>query len=294
MVKKILLALLAATMMYIQPAQGAAMNVVKQLLMVPWVHYNTNVTTAVGVGSRRNGNVYWAFFDVNGNRRASGQFAVTEFSSTPFVWSAQAAASGQAGLNNLHGYLLFGLDTNGDATITGSDSCCISGNAFYVDLSANDVAYVPTLGFGNSHLSKKNTAQWTSHPIADLPNHEGWAVDTGSFAMLSYLMDGTAGGDDTRFYVWTVQRLGTTQSVTVHDGAGSSKVISVQILNDHLNVLDPETHPDIDASFYPDGFVRWQFPKASDGVTDAQAFMFSIVSSDTFMASQTMMANITE
>lgn len=295
MIKKILLAAVTAAIAFAQPAYGAAMNVGKQLLMVPWAYYtSTTTTTAVGIGSRYAGEVYWAFFDANGNRRAHGHFAVGEFSRTPFIWSAAAAASGESGLDNLDGYLLFGLDTSGDARIDGTDSGRIGGNAFYVDTTANDVAYIPILGFDSGHLSQQDTSQWTNDPIADLPDHEGWAADTGKFAKLGFMIDGAAGGDDTTFYIWTSHEVGSSQSMTVYDGDGASKTVSVPLLNDHLNVLDPEQHPAIDSAFYGDGFVNWLLPKASDGTTDIQAFMFSIVSSDAFGAAQTLMGNIIE
>ena len=137
-----------------QLARAGAMNVYGNGQMVPYVTFTTGgPTSVVGILSKAKGTVYWSFHDGNGNRRHSGSFAVQAFELSPFVWGVEGPNAATE-LSGTVGYLVFAIDTNGDGKIDAGDTdFVLSASAFFVDLSANDVAYIPTLWLAHSFLT---------------------------------------------------------------------------------------------------------------------------------------------
>ena len=192
------------------------------------------------------------------------------------------------------GFLLFGLDSNADGNISGTDITeAIAGGAFYVDLANNDAAYLPTIGMDQNVLGEEIVANWTQSPLLELSNIPGYGAESGFVADMEFLIDGAAGGDNTTLYIWTSTETTPAQAMTVYDGSGATKAITVQLLNDNLNVLDVEGIADITPAFNGDGFIRWTIPSASDGIGQVDAFIFSIVEAPFVGASQTLLADVT-
>ena len=150
-----------------QIAKAGAMNVYGNGQMVPYATFTTGgPTTAVGLLVKNAGTIYWAFYDGNGNRRHNGNFSILADRLHPFIWSSEATGAA-TDLSGTVGYLVFALDTNGDAQITGGDAATLSSNAFYVDLASTDVAYVPTLFLDDGFFSDPSPANWTNNPVTE-------------------------------------------------------------------------------------------------------------------------------
>lgn len=282
---------------FMPPAQATGMNEFSSLLMVPYATYDSasGNTTATSIISRFDGTIYWAFFDENGNRRAFDHFPILAQERHPFVWHDVADASTFTGLSGVKGWLLFALDTDNNGIINAADSANgIAGNAFYVNLTGNDVAYMPTLSLDNAALSENTAANWATSPVASLNPGSGQDADTGDPATLEYFIDGLPGGNDTMIYVWTTRKVSTVQPMTLEDGSGTNKAVELQFLNNNLNVFNAEQIPGMSPAFYGDGFLSWTVPTASDGISAVDAFMFTVVSSAAFGATQTLMADFIE
>lgn len=277
-------ALMAAVSTHATLAAGLDIN--DQAVLVPYANDTGNgFTTTVGITTRAAGTLYWAFFDQNGNRRARGDETLLTHQRFAFIWSTEAAAAVAGGPANTPGYLLFAIDTTVGGLITGADSNALTAGAFFVNLPVNDVAYIPTMPIDAAWLSDADPDNWTNNPITQLAPAD--AIAAGATLNLPYLIAGSPNdGEDTKFYVFTTASLGSTRSMTVHDGDGASKIITVQALSSNLNILDPETVSDITPAFYGDGMVRWTIPAGAGG--PIQAFAFSVIESDAFGAAQTL------
>jgi len=263
--------------------QAASQNNYAVTQLVPYAEFTSGGNlTAVGLIAKSDGTVYWAFFDADGNRRANGSLTILANHLKPFIWNAETP--GAASLADVPGFLFFALDTDGDGRFLGVDDYALGANAFYL-VPPNDVAYVPTVEVGPGALTDPSPANWTNNPILSVVYlHTGDEVD------LQYIMDGASGGDDTTLVIWTARQMASSQNMTIHDGEGTSKAITVQFLDDNLNLIDLETNPDVTSGFYGDGFVRWAIPNANDAAA-VGGFMFSMAISPTFGASQTLMPN---
>ena len=263
--------------------QAADTNQYDEGQLVPFAEYTSGGNlTAVGLISKSDGTVYWAFFDVDGNRRANGSLSILADDLVPFIWSA--STPGAATLSNVPGFLVFGLDSNGNGQVTAADDDALGANAFYI-VPPNDVAYVPTVDIGGSQLTDPTPANWTDNPVAALP-----FLNTGDDVDLQYWIDGASGGEDSTLFIWTARKMASSQNMTINDGAGTSKAITVQFLDDNLNLIDLETNPQVTSGFYGDGFVRWAIPNANDAAA-VDVMMFSMAISPTFGAIQTLMPN---
>ncbi|MFO1349815.1 MAG: hypothetical protein U1F68_03695 [Gammaproteobacteria bacterium] len=269
-----------------QVAFGAGMDANSSVVLVPYANFSAaNVTTAVGLTARAAGTIHWAFFDQNGNRRARGTETMIANQRFGFIWATEAAAATTPVSANTPGFLVFALDTNGDNAITGADGNNLTAGAFSLNIPDNDVAYIPTVDV--TAISDPNPNNWTSNPVTTLG---GGAVASGADVGMPYLIAGTPNdGEDTKFYIFTTASPGPSQSMTVHDGSGASKAITVQTLNINLNIIDPETVTDITSSFFGDGSVRWVVP--APGGVNIGAFAFSVIESNAFGAAQTLMGD---
>ncbi len=267
-------------------AQSSAPNEYDAAQMVPYANFTTggNVT-AVGLLARVAGTVHWAFFDTDGNRRANNSFPIVANQLRGFFWNATTA--GGTTLADEPGFLLFALDINGDGQITFADgSNNLGANAFYI-VPPNDVAYVPTIDVDDSELIDPSPVNWTVPPVTGLPDKFAETADT---VDIQYYIDGASGGDDTTIVIWTTRQMVSTQNMTLHDGDGTSKPITTPFLADNLNLIDPEADPEVTSGFFGDGYLRWTIPNGGDG-QPVDVFLFSMVSSPTFGAIQTLLPN---
>lgn len=271
--------------------QAASMNEYDELQATLGLFESSGGVTAVGLTSNAAGTVYWAFFDPNGNGLVSGSFSVQQDRLTPFIWDSSTA--GGPALADVPGLLLFGLDTDGNGRIEVVDGKHLGSNAFFVDISVNDVAYIPTMNLRADDIDESNPSNWTNLPIAMLDGAGGKDADTGDVMDMQYLIDGAAGGDDTNIFIFTTEPVASSQTMTIYDGAGASKSITVPFLFNHLNVIDPEQLTDVTSAFNGGGFIRWTVP-SSTTATAVDVFGGIIVESPTFGAAQTLLPNFTE
>lgn len=277
---------LAACIAASATVQAAAPNEYDSAQMVPYANFtNDGNLTAVGLIALDSGTVYWAFFDANGNRRANSSFSIQANELHPFIWNAATAGGGT--LADEPGFLLFAIDTNGDGQITGGDgSDNLGANAFYI-VPPDDVAFIPTVDVDDSELISPNPVNWTIPPVTALPSK---FAETGDTVDIQYLIDGASGGDDTAILIWTTRQMASTQNMILQDGEGTSKPIGTPFLADNLNIIDLETDPEVTSGFYGDGYVRWTIPNGGDS-NPVDVFLFSMVSSPTFGAIQTLLPN---
>lgn len=267
-------------------AQAATMNEYQECMLAPYVIFNSgSQSAAIGITSKQAGKLHWAFFDANGNNRADGDFDVGAGTFHGLIWANEAPAN----LANIPGFLLACLDHNGDGQINNDDGNSIAGNAFFFDIGAGDVAFLPTLFIGgdDAFLANHNPSNWDTNPIRDLGL--GTSGFTGHPADVQYLIDGRSGGDDTTIIYWTTRAPGGTQSMTIFDGGANNLAITVPTPNNHLNLFDPESIAGLPGAFLGDGYISWTVPAPSGQFMSV--FAFSIVDSPTFNAAQTLLGN---
>lgn len=293
-IRKWLLSLLAIGLLLplCRLAQSAGMNEFDQGQLVPLAVFNgSGVDTAVGIMSGQSGTVHWAFYDTNGNRRHNGSFAVLANRVTSFLWSSNAS-SAPSSLSGVTGYLLFVCDSDSDGQITGADGNPIAANAFQIDLGAFDVVYVPTVDVDDDDLASATPSGWTNDPIIDLDPSDNKAPDSGDQVDIQYFADGAMGGDDSIIYIWSDGEPPANASMTIYDGAGASKAISIPLPNNNLNPVDLESNAAFTGSFPGDGFLRWTIPNGTAG--PIALYIFTVVKSDLFNAAQTLLIHMSE
>lgn len=266
-------------------AQAARMDFLDEVVLVPYVEFASNQeTTVVGLTAADPGTIYWAFFDANGIRRASGTKTVVDLQKIAFVWASEAPSG--AFLANEPGFLVFAMDTNNSGTITEDDGNFLKASAFFVNQNDSDVAYIPVIDVDDSELSSSNPNNWTTNPITAIPS-----IETGRTAEFSYLIAGSPDdGDDTDLYIFTTADPGANQSMSIHDGDGNFVDATIFTANTHLNIIDPERINNLPQQYFGDGFFLWQIPQGSNGAT-IYAFIFSIVESNFFGAAQTLLGS---
>jgi hypothetical protein len=274
------------------PAAAGGMNFYDQCLLVPYVLYeNAGMSTAVGVSARDSGTVYWQFRNARGSAATSGAFEVAANTLTPFIWSDAIVGTGAgAGFAGIIGSLTFCIDRNGNGRIDPDDGDILAANAFLIDLSSADVAFIPTANVDDEDLFDTRVSSFTSdrNLIRRLPD----TARSNDFLDSQYLIDGIIDdGDDTRIVIWTSAALGgSRQSFTVYDASGASSSIRLTLSNPNLHIIDPEALSDAGGIFPGDGFLRWKIPLTVTNQT-IYVFAFSIIFSPSFGAIQTVLGN---
>lgn len=274
------LLLVLLTLLLVSPVQ-AVQNDYSPCVLVPFLLYDfdeEDETVSVGLRTRSSGQLYWQFYDRDGNRRFDTNFSVNSGRFIPLIWSSEAPDS----LEGFPGYGLFCLDSNNDGAITGNDEPALAANVFLVqeDTSGDDdIAFIPTLGLDSSHLSSFNPTGWSTNPISRLPQ----GVDGGGTLDIQYLVnDGDA--DRTRVFIWTNQDPGDI-SVAIIDAEGANRgTLNLGFMEDNLTVFDLDVSTGIDAGA---GFLRWNVPAGSG----LEVFAFSIARAEDFGASQTLLGH---
>ena len=153
--KKFALAAVAAAALSAGVAQAYTVGTFSDGVVVPNViHNGPTDTTAVGLINQTATviPVFWTFFDQNSNHVTDGCFPMTPKDYEPFVWSS---ASG-LGLEGKRGYLVFAVGLT-PAGISVANACqaansaaingagLIAANAFQVDATNKDVAFIPVI-----------------------------------------------------------------------------------------------------------------------------------------------------
>lgn len=259
----------------------AVLNDYATCVLVPFLFYENegdDQSTTVGLKSLASGRIYWQFYDRDGNRRFEDDFSQNGGSFTPVVWSAEAPDS----LENNPGYGLFCLDTNGDGLISISDQRALAANAFLLQEeggSDDDVAFIPTLGLNAGNLFGLDPEGWRTNPITSLPR----GISSNGLLEIQYLIND--GDDDrTRVFIWTTRYPGEVTMDLIDPEGNDQGDLSLSFMEDNLTVFDLSV-----SGGFPQGsgFLRWDLPF----VSGLQSFAFSIVRSEDFGASQTLLGH---
>jgi hypothetical protein len=286
--KKLSVALAVTSALGASVANAAIVTEYANGAVVPWVTFDAaDETTAIGLISCAAGDVYWTFFDVDSNHIRDGVFPVTANDQVGLTWS-DPEFSGIGGLQGVDGYMTFVLDTDGDSFVSTEDSTCLAANAFWVDVPANDVSYIPVFpinmvwgdfldanadGIGDDQLGL-----YTSASIAGL-----WAgAQAGDVLHMRYLVDFAPGGLDSEIFIWSAPNVANNYTVFQYDDDQNRNSIQMFLDNRELNILDLESFDDFAGqSNFQDGFIEWNVQH--DGVVS-----FTIVNDPAFQATQTL------
>jgi len=309
MKKFALAAVAAAAALGAGVAQAYTVGTFSNGLVVPNVIHNGDTdTTAVGLinQSGQAVSVFWTFFDQNSNHVTDGCFPMTDKDYQPFVWSAQSGL----GLAGQRGYLVFAVGSavapiaacsaaSAAAGLFGPGA--IAANAFQVNTTTQDVAFVPVIDgplalAGGTNLTTMGPnsllAVFGAAPVPAAAGPSG----TPTFSM-RYYVDGAAGGNDTRIVVWSTGDQRGTHTVNMYDDAQNRKSVNFKLSFAELDWFDPETIAGRPATF-TDGFIEWDasnepadapVPAAALGLVGGSAFTYSVISAPAFGAVQTVL-----
>ena len=308
MKKLAMTAIAAATVLCAGAAQAYTVGTFSNGVVVPNViHNGPTDTTAVGLINRSGGisAVYWTFFDQDSNHVTDGCFPMTSKDYQPFVWSSESGT----GLEGQRGYLVFALGTSFTG-ITAATACSaqssaaidtegrLAANAFQVDATNKDVAYIPVI---DGDLTLAAGSNLTTLGPTSLTAAAG-AASVGQVMNMRYFIDGATGGTDTLIAVWSTGDQRGTHTVNMFDDKQGRKSVNFKLDHQELDWFNPETIPGRPAGFV-DGFIEWNtgtapgdyltLPGAVAGNALATAggsvFTFSVINSPAFGAVQTVL-----
>ena len=317
--KKFAMAAVAAAALSAGVAQAYTVGTFTNGFVVPNVIHNGDTdTTAVGIINQTGGNVgvFWTFFDANSNHVTDGCFPMTDKDYEPFIWSQQSGT----GLAGTRGYLVFAVGNNTVGSTTAAGACAttnasgvpaggftgaISANAFQVNVTAQDVAFVPVidgpLSFATgSNLSTLGPASVTAVTGAKAVPAGGSAVPT--FSMRYAVDSALNAGLETRIVVWSTGSHRGTHTVNMFDAAQNRKSVNFALAEAELSFFNPETIPGRPANF-TDGFIEWSPVAAlpadytpSTGVgslfsAGGSVFTYSLIGAPAFGAVQSVLGS---
>ena len=308
MKKLAMTAIAAATVLCAGAAQAYTVGTFSNGVVVPNViHNGPTDTTAVGLINRSGAvsAVYWTFFDQDSNHVTDGCFPMTDSDFQPFVWSSESGT----GLEGQRGYLVFALGTSFTG-ITAATACSaasaagigegrLAANAFQVDATNKDVAYIPVVDGPLTLVAGSNltTLGPTSLTAA------GGAAAVGQVMNMRYFIDGATGGTDTLIAVWSTGDQRGTHTVNMFDDKQGRKSANFKLDHQELDWFNPETIAGRPAGFV-DGFIEWNTgvvpgdylsqPGAVAGsalgsIAGGSVFTFSVINSPAFGAMQTVL-----
>ena len=304
MKKLAMTAIAAATVLCAGAAQAYTVGTFSNGVVVPNViHNGPTDTTAVGLINRSGAirAVYWTFFDQESNHVTDGCFPMTDSDYQPFVWSSESGT----GLEGQRGYLVFALGTSFTG-ITAATACSaasavgigagrLAANAFQVDATNKDVAYIPVV---DGDLTLAAGSNLTTLGPTSLTAAAG-AASVGQVMNMRYFIDGATGGTDTLIAVWSTGDQRGTHTVNMFDDKQGRKSVNFKLDHQELDWFNPETITGRPAGFV-DGFIEWKtgvvpgdYPGAVAGNALATAggsvFTFSVINSPAFGAMQTVL-----
>ena len=308
MKKLAMTAIAAATVLCAGAAQAYTVGTFSNGVVVPNViHNGPTDTTAVGLINRSGGirAVYWTFFDQDSNHVTDGCFPMTDSDYQPFVWSSESGT----GLEGQRGYLVFALGTSvtgatvatacSAASAVGIGAGRLAANAFQVDATNKDVAYIPVI---DGDLTLAAGSNLTTLGPTSLVSAAG-AAPVGDVMNMRYFIDGATGGTDTLIAVWSTGDQRGTHTVNMFDDKQARKSVNFKLDHQELDWFNPETIPGRPAGFV-DGFIEWKtgvvpgdyltLPGAVAGsalgsIAGGSVFTFSVINSPAFGAMQTVL-----
>ncbi len=308
--KKLSLALAVAGALGVSAAQAAVVSEFANGVLVPYfTSHNPSgaapiagrvaQATAVGLTSCAAGTVYWAYFNPASQKILDGEFRVTANDQANVIWQngdtlvVDGATAGQfPGFNGFEGYFTFILDTNSNMRLDIGDQPCLSGAAFLIEPSANDVSVIPVLP-----LQAKNPDQGI--PGTNTGGDFGPANVAGVFVpdllaptntTIVNLAAGARHGDQiymryfveagatTQIFVWSAQNLVNRYSVNVFNTNQQRFSATLILTNPELNVINPQNPAQLTslAAGFTDGFILWDLASAEYtwGVETGRPFRF--------------------
>lgn len=240
--------------------------------------------TAIGLTSCAAGTVFWTFFDVDTKHVLDDQFDMTEDDQVGLVWNTTDNPGtdrlfGGQGVAGEEGYLVFILDTDGpdpesttdrdgalSATTGNSDVPCLAGSAFQVNLTNDDVAFVPALPLDIRPIGAGDFIDDDDDGVY-LPNL--FDLDEVSVAGLNAGANGgdtlymryflASAEDSTSIYIWSAQNLRGDYTVNIYDDNQARRSVNMRLDNAELNTVDPRTIIGRPSNFV-DGFIKWHVP----------------------------------
>ena len=267
-------------------AQAHEVGVFGVGLLVPRaIHNGAGDTTAAGVTwlcprDGDGGTVHWGFVDPDGLRLAGGEFTMAQGGRHAFVWASEGA-----GLAGQEGYLWMVADSNDDGLLDGSDEACIAGEAFHVNVTGQDVAYVQTWPFGAEDVLQE-AENVAFDDIDQGPRSLRAGAQTGERVQTVFSV---GGGDVTEVVLWSSGDLQGTHSVRIADGQGNEILATLHLGHSHLNVIDVGTLPVLPAAF-TNGYMLWEVPATGDAAAPMGVAGFSLLQSPVFGAVQSVTA----
>jgi len=322
--KKISLALAVTSALGASAANAAIMGEYGNALLVPWVTAQTTNAgeirgTAIALTSCAAGTVYWSFYDTESVKLLDSEFPMTKNDQESIIWNETGFGNG--GFLDRDGYLIFFLDTGGpnngprDGRLTLDDSTCLSGNAFFVDTVANDVAFVPTFPMnvawgdfddtyqeGDTDVRRPITDYDGVDNLIDVPASEIWGLWAGAQAYdtvhMRYLVDVPAdpadGTDNTQIFVWTTDKIKGARTIQQYDNTQTRFSLTLFLDDLELHILNPETNDNFSVvSPFTDGFYEWTLAADDDlsalNRRNGGLATWSVVNSPRFQATQTLL-----
>ena len=309
MKKLAMTAIAAATVLCAGAAQAYTVGTFSNGVVVPNViHNGPTDTTAVGLINRSGAGavraVYWTFFDQDSNHVTDGCFPMTDSDFQPFVWSSESGT----GLEGRRGYLVFALGTS-VANATAANACSaasavgigegrLAANAFQVDATNKDVAYIPVV---DGPLTLAAASNLTTLGPTSL-TAAGGAAPVGNVMNMRYFIDGATGGTDTLIAVWSTGDQRGTHTVNMFDDKQGRKSVNFKLDHTELDWFNPETISGRPAGFV-DGFIEWNtgvvpgnystlpgaVPANALATAGGSVFTFSVINSPAFGAVQTVL-----
>lgn len=270
--KKFAMAAVAAAALSAGVAQAYTVGTFSNGLVVPNViHNGPTDTTAVGLINQSGATraIYWTFFDQDSNHVTDGCFTMTDKDYEPFVWSGQSGG----GLEGVRGYLVFTV--GGDAANAPITTCAgtatlaadvdagvgateIAANAFQVNVTAADVAFIPVID-GPLTLAALTTDVTTMGPdslVAVAGAAQVAAAPAATQFSMRYAIDQAAGGTDTAVVVWSTGSQKGTHTVNIYDNAQNRKSVNFVLTKAELDWFNPESILGLPAT-HKDGFIEW-------------------------------------
>lgn len=310
--KKFAMAAVAAAALSAGVAQAYTVGTFSNGFVVPNVIHNGDTdTTAVGI-INQTGNVvpvFWTFFDANSNHVTDGCFPLTNKDYEPFIWSQQSGNS----LAGTRGYLVFAVGAN-TASTSAATACAVTNavggpftggigaNAFQVNTTAQDVAFVPVIDGPLTFAS--GTDLTTMGPLSLTAVSGARAVPTGpnatpAFSMRYAVDSALNAGLETRIVVWSTGDHRGTHTVNMYDDKQNRKSVNFALAEAELSFFNPETIPGRPANF-TDGFIEWS-PVAAIPVgapatgslysLGGSMFTYSLISAPAFGAVQSVLGS---
>lgn len=301
--KKFAMAAVAAAAMTAGVAQAYTVGTFSNGLVVPNViHNGLTDTTAVGLinqsGATRS--VYWTFFDQNSMHITDGCFTMTDKDFQGFVWASESGAS----LEGKRGYLVFSVGNGVGAALTcagdvldGAGTAQLAGNAFQVNTTAQDVAFVPVIDGPLTIGAAIDLSVMDATSLTAVAGAAPVVAGTNPVFSMRYYIDGVVNsGNDTRIVVWSTGDQRGTHTVNAYDDKQARKSVNFKLSFAELDWFDPETIAGMPAS-HKDGFIEWNAgvvpvdaPAAGAlGLGGGSAFTYSLISAPAFGAVQTVL-----